>query len=124
MRKIVTALLSLVVGIELLSAGVSLFAHTAYRYLAWSEVHPLPFPGFLAIVSAVLWAVFALRWVAKGPLVMVFPHVDEHENILTVVAPVYPEDLFGSSPAAVVHKRDRSKPHAPSEPPDDATPVG
>ena len=128
MRKLGSALLYVLALIEILSASVAAFVHTAYRHLGWSESHPLPYVAFLAIVSAVLWSLFALRMVLRGPVLTSFVHTNDDGQEFTVVAPVYPEDVFANHNALIVSRGNASRGKEPTKPtdngpPDDATPT-
>ena len=123
MRRLGSALLYVLALIEILSAIVAAFVHTAYRHLGWSESHPLPYVAFLAIVSAVLWSLFALRMVLRGPVLTSFVHTNDDGQEFTVVAPVYPEDVFANHNAIIVSRGKEPTKPTDNGPPDDATPT-
>lgn len=120
MRKLGSAILYVLVLIEILSAVVAAFVHTAYRHVGWSESHPLPYVAFLAIVSAVLWSLFALRMVLRGPVLTTFAHTSEDGQAFTVLVPVYPEDVFANHNAIIVSRGKESTKPTNNDPPDDA----
>lgn len=107
--------------IQTLAAIVGALLWCSYRYLPISEVHPIPFIGFVAFSSALLWLVMAVRLIARGPILATMEsHTDQ--GIMIALVPFYPERLFQDQAGMIVGKKSGPPTKTPPAPPIDNDP--